>query len=132
MISGTHLEGKTMGNRENIATSRPHGDAIEPVYPVDLVHLSRQTLGDRELEREVLGLFVNQSTLYLKRLQQAKSIKERKSVAHTIMGSARGLGAWQVADEAAKFEAHCTNSTDCKGLANAVDDANAYIREIMC
>ena len=104
--------------------------------PVDLVHLSRQTLGDRELEKEVLNLFVNQSTLYLRRLQEANSIKERKSVAHTIQGSARGLGAWQVAEEAAKFEACCTRKTarkaDCQGLANAVDNANAYIRELMC
>ncbi len=104
--------------------------------PVDLVHLSRQTLGDRELEKEVLSLFVNQSTLYLRRLQEAKSAKERKSVAHTIMGSARGLGAWQVAEEAAKIEACCSQKSvkkaDCDGLAHAVDNANAYIRELMC
>lgn len=104
-----------------------NGDAC----PVDLVHLSRQTLGDRELEKEVLSLFVNQSTIYLQRLQTAKSIKERKSVAHTILGSARGLGAWQVAEEAAKFEAHCTQKSNCDSLASAVDDANAYIRELM-
>ena len=121
-----------MGSHESHATSGQTGDLTEPVYPVDLVHLSRQTLGDRELEREVLGLFVNQSTLYLKRLLAAKSAKERKNVAHTILGSARGLGAWRVADEAAKFEEHCNNVTDCQGLASAVDDANAYIRKIMC
>jgi len=111
-------------------------DAAHGICPVDLVHLSRQTLGDRELEKEVLSLFVNQSTLYLRRLQKAKSVKERISVAHTIMGSARGLGAWQVAEEAEKFEACCaqnsTHKADCAGLAHAVDNANAYIRELMC
>lgn len=101
-------------------------------YPVDLVHLSKQTLGDKDLEIEVLGLFVNQSTLFLQRLQSAASVKERKRVAHTILGSARGLGAWQVAEEAAKFEATCTKKSDCKRLTAAVDNANAYIRELMC
>ncbi len=118
----------TQGNR---AVFEGADTASKVAYPVDLVHLSRQTLGDRELEKEVLGLFVNQSTLYLKRLQTAKSVKERKSVAHTILGSAKGLGAWQVAEEAARFEEQCSKKTDCKRLANAVDDANAYIREIM-
>lgn len=100
-------------------------------YPVDLVHLSRQTLGDRDLEIEVLGLFVNQSVLYLKRLQSAKSVSERKQVAHTILGSARGLGAWQVAKEAALFEASCTIKSDCDRLSDAVASANAYIRKLM-
>ncbi len=113
---------------EKNATSGFEPDA----YPVDLVHLARQTLGDRELEREVLGLFVNQSTLYLRRLEKAKSVKERKNAAHTILGSARGLGAWQVAREAEKFEASCTRSSDFRGLSCAVNDANAYIRHIMC
>lgn len=121
-----------MGSRGNDAILSNRNNGTTLVYPVDLVHLSRQTLGDRELEKEVLGLFVNQSTLYLKRLQASKSIKERKSVAHTILGSARGLGAWQVAEEAAKFEKHCDIASNCENLANAVDDANAYIREIMC
>ncbi len=120
-----------MSSQGNQAVSAHANILANPVYPVDLVHLSRQTLGDRELEREVLGLFVNQSTLYLKRLMAAKSAKERKNVAHTILGSARGLGAWRVAEEAAKIEEHYSKVTDCKGLANAVDDANAYIREIM-
>ena len=120
-----------MGTQGNSAASGGVNAAPKAEYPVDLVHLSRQTLGDRELEKEVLGLFVNQSTLYLKRLQTAKSVKERKSVAHTILGSAKGLGAWQVAEEAARFEEQCSKKTDCKRLANAVDDANAYIREIM-
>ena len=36
--------------------------------PVDLVHLSRYTLGERALEREVLELFCSQSSIYIERL----------------------------------------------------------------
>ncbi len=39
--------------------------------PVDLVHLSRYTLGDRALEGEVLELFCTQSPIYLERLRAA-------------------------------------------------------------
>ena len=46
--------------------------------PVDLVHLSRYTLGERELEREVLELFCSQSLIYIERLQTARSDKDWK------------------------------------------------------
>ena len=39
--------------------------------PVDLVHLSRYTLGERDLEREVLQLFCSQSLIYIERLHAA-------------------------------------------------------------
>ena len=38
--------------------------------PVDLVHLSRYTLGARDLEREVLELFCTQSFVCLEQLRQ--------------------------------------------------------------
>ena len=43
------------------------------VRPVDLVYLSRFTLGERALEREVLELFCTKSFVYLERLNQAQS-----------------------------------------------------------
>ena len=72
---------------------------------IDLVHLARQTLGDVELEREVLSLFVVQSQVYLLRLQAAESLDDWKRAAHTIKGSARGIGAWPLAEAAEAAEA---------------------------
>ncbi|MGH6866065.1 MAG: Hpt domain-containing protein, partial [Methyloceanibacter sp.] len=60
--------------------------------PVDLVHLSRYTLGERDLEREVLELFCSQSLVYLERLREAQSDKEWIEAAHTLKGSARAIG----------------------------------------
>ena len=50
-------------NNETMAFSMPGGEASDPVRvrPIDLQHLSRQTMGDRDLEREVLGLFAEQA-----------------------------------------------------------------------
>jgi HPt (histidine-containing phosphotransfer) domain-containing protein len=70
--------------------------------PVDLVHLARQTLGDRALEREVLGLFQVQARAIFAQLQSVTQPKARLDLAHTLKGSARAVGAWKVA-EAAEF-----------------------------
>jgi HPt (histidine-containing phosphotransfer) domain-containing protein len=73
--------------------------------PVDLVHLSRYTLGERELEREVLKLFCSQSLIYVERLREARSDKDWKDAAHSLKGSASAIGAWRAAAAAARAEA---------------------------
>ena len=99
--------------------------------PVDLVHLARQSLGDRSLELEILGLFASQSELYMSRLANAKTAEERKMAAHTILGSARGIGAWDVAKEAQAIELDGKVKSDLAGLRRAVDAANNYIQSIL-
>lgn len=73
--------------------------------PVDRKHLARHTFGDRELEHEVLELFLGQSQLYLERLRQAADGESWRMAAHTLKGSARGIGAWGVAERAEDAEA---------------------------
>ena len=76
-----------------------------PSRPVDLVHLSRYTLGERDLEREVLELFCTQSTIYIERLRAARSDKDWKDAAHSLKGSASANGAWRAAAAAERAEA---------------------------
>ena len=47
---------------EKVAFSMPGGESSDTrrSRPIDLAHLSHQTMGDRDLEREVLGLFAEQ------------------------------------------------------------------------
>jgi HPt (histidine-containing phosphotransfer) domain-containing protein len=73
--------------------------------PVDLAHLSRYTLGERALEREVLELFCTQSVLYLEQLRAAMSDKAWKDAAHSLKGTARAVGAWRAAQAAERAEA---------------------------
>jgi HPt (histidine-containing phosphotransfer) domain-containing protein len=69
----------------------------QPIEPaLDFDHLSRMTLGDRNLEREVLQLFVQQTGMLVERLRGA-SAAVAASCAHTLEGSARGIGAWRLA-----------------------------------
>jgi HPt (histidine-containing phosphotransfer) domain-containing protein len=71
--------------------------------PIDLVHLARMTLGDRGLEREVLQLFDRQAGMLIVRMQEAARAGIC-AAAHTLKGSARGIGAWRVARAAEAVE----------------------------
>ncbi len=71
---------------------------------IDLAHLFRMTLGDHALEREVLALFCRQIDMLLERMSKAGP-SDLAALAHTLTGSARGVGAWPVARAAEAVEA---------------------------
>ena len=96
--------------------------------PLDLVHLSRRTLGDRALEREVLSLFVRQCDVYLERLHCARDGEARRCAAHALAGSAQAVGAFAVAEEAFAVEGGCP---DCAKLDDAVGTASAYVHTLL-
>jgi HPt (histidine-containing phosphotransfer) domain-containing protein len=103
----------------------PEGPAL------DLAHLERMTLGERELEREVLNLFVQQSADLLARLE--KLPREGASLAHTLKGSARGIGAFAVADAADDLERRLRQglsvTAEVAVLAEAIGSAQLAIAE---
>ena len=98
---------------------------------IDLDHLERMTLGERELEREVLRLFAQQSTDLLARLE--KLPREGASLAHTLKGSARGIGAFAVAEAADNLEQRLRQglpvTAEVTALQQAVDAALAAVAE---
>jgi HPt (histidine-containing phosphotransfer) domain-containing protein len=102
--------------------------------PIDLVHLARTTLGDRGLEREVLQLFDRQSTLLIARMRAAGPAGVA-TLAHTLKGSARGIGAWRVARAAEALEL-AGASGDALGealdrLTAASDEACGVIADLL-
>lgn len=104
--------------------------------PIDLMHLSRMTLDDRALEREVLALFDRQMLLMMERIGAAAP-HVAAAAAHTLKGSATGIGAWQVASAAAAVEnaARDGDNSDwhrhIAGLSQAVQDARCGISELL-
>lgn len=79
---------------------------IPHARPIDLVHLSRQSLGDRNLELELLQLFDRQSALILQRLDDGQASGERRwlrDLCHTLDGSARAIGAVHVSAAAGEY-----------------------------
>jgi HPt (histidine-containing phosphotransfer) domain-containing protein len=70
---------------------------------LDEEHLQDMTLGDRRLEREVLQIFVRQVAIVLGRITSVEPAPAA-AAAHTMLGSARGIGAWRVARAAERLE----------------------------
>ena len=69
---------------------------------LDRDHLGRATLGQRDLEREVLTLFLTQVARVMNMLEGLGA--DSATLAHTLKGAALGIGAFGVADAARRFE----------------------------
>jgi HPt (histidine-containing phosphotransfer) domain-containing protein len=101
-------------------------------FPVDLNHLYRQTMGDRYLQREVLKLFLRYSTEQIDRLRRAESVAERREAAHSLVGSARGIGAFSIATIAGEIEAARGPVVGrMKALEAAAAAARTFIRDFL-
>ncbi len=108
-----------------------------PAEPaIDVAHLGRMTFGEKGLESEVLRLFDRQASMLLARMQDAPQAAVA-AFAHTLNGSARGIGAWQVAKaaEAVELATGGRNQPDFRGalenLVAAVAAARAAIADLL-
>jgi HPt (histidine-containing phosphotransfer) domain-containing protein len=70
--------------------------------PIDLEHLGRMTLGDAKLERQVLALFLAQTSRLVDAFAGATG--DAGALAHTLKGSALAIGAFRLADAAGGLE----------------------------
>lgn len=115
----------------SMAFARPGGETCPPsqARPIDLGHLARQTMGDRAMEQDVLAMFVQQALLVLERLAGAKP-EERARLAHSLKGSARGIGAFAVADCAEAIERDPNAPRLTKALAEKIKEARDFIAAI--
>ena len=114
-----------------VAFSRPGGEGARRAAPrpLDLDHLSRQTMGDRALEQEVLAMFARQIGTVRETIAAADD-RERARLAHALKGSARGVGAFALADCAMLIEEEPANRALVSRLARLIDDARDFIAAI--
>lgn len=100
-----------------------------PVLPaaIDRAHLARMTLGDRTLEREILQLFDHQTETLLARMCDSEPAL-LQTLAHTLKGSAAGVGAGAVAKAAAVLE-HVTRAGERDVALARLAAAIAAVRE---
>lgn len=106
--------------------------------PLDFDHLSRMTLGDTELEQEVLAMFAEQAVRLvaaMAALPAEAGTAEAGTLAHKLKGSARGIGAFAVADAAASLEIAIQTGQGrphaFAALKEAVTEARAAIEAIL-
>jgi len=100
---------------------------------IDREHLARMTFGDLSLERELLELFDRQATVLLERMRTADG-GGVAALAHTLKGSALGIGALGVAQTAAAVEqAHepVAMRAALERLAVAIEAARTHIGTLL-
>lgn len=85
---------------------------------IDFDHLNRYVGGDRDLTREVFGLFRNQVEMWGKGLKADADDEVWESVTHTLKGSARAIGAMALSQA-------CENAESITG-----DDRRPGAREV--
>lgn len=72
---------------------------------IDFDHLNQYVDGDPELTREIFGLFRNQVEMWGKGLTPDADDEIWASVTHSLKGSARAVGAMELAQACEKAEA---------------------------
>lgn len=91
------------------------------------------TLGDAELEREVLAMFAEQAVRLVVAMTALPA--EAGALAHKLKGSARGIGAFAVADAAGSLETAIRTGHDrphaLAALKEAVTEARAAIEAML-
>jgi HPt (histidine-containing phosphotransfer) domain-containing protein len=110
------------------------GAALKGIV-LDRAHLERMTLGNRSLEREVLQLFDRQAELLIGRMR-CSAPTAVATLAHTLKGSAMGIGAGRVARAAEDTELSASRAPDeCRHaidqLALAIDEVRGEIGAIL-
>src|SRR3954463_11092611 len=72
---------------------------------VDFSHLESFAAGDAALIEEVLSMFREQAALWVRLLDPAGPHQGWRDAAHTLKGSALGIGAFQLAEACSTAEA---------------------------
>lgn len=99
---------------------------------LDLVHLARQSLGDKDREIEILALFDQQSGQALARLEalSGRDGAVAADLARMLAASARIAGAFAVASAAAVYEAVVLSSGEGDAGAEALNHLKAEINQV--
>ena len=94
---------------------------------VDYAHLKVQAADDVDVMREVLQLFLVHTEQVLGELANAKDDRTWKQLTHTLKGSARGVGAFALADAAVEAERAVLDQGKVAALKDAFSEARAFI-----
>lgn len=116
----------------NIAFESPdssRGPTPSRERAIDLVHLGKQTMGDKALEVEVLQMFARQARSCLQEIGSgdAKRIHE---ASHKLKGAASAIGAFRVADAAGALERDSGDAAHMAAVTTCVIDAENFILKL--
>ncbi|TCL73513.1 Hpt domain-containing protein [Rhizobium sp. BK251] len=117
----------------NVAFDAPdnaRGPCPSNARPIDLVHLAKQTMGDKALEMEVLQIFARQARACLQEIASGDAEK-MKAAAHLLKGAARAVGAFKAADAASALEeATKADAAAIAAVGAAVIEAENFVLKL--
>ncbi len=123
-----------MDSVDEMSDFSDHGESL------DLVHLAAQTDGDLALQRDLLDLFIVQSAELIAHMSALADADPAAAsdLAHTLDGSARAIGAFELAGAAAELEAALAAGDGAAAalepvaaaLGRALNAIEAYLRDL--
>ncbi|MFJ6323599.1 MULTISPECIES: Hpt domain-containing protein [unclassified Rhizobium] len=116
----------------NIAFESPdnsRGPTPTQAKAIDLVHLGKQTMGDKALEVEVLQMFARQARSCLQEIGSGDA-KRVQAASHKLTGAASAVGAFRVADAAAALERNGNDAAQMAAVTTSVIEAENFILKL--
>ena len=101
-------------------------------HAIDLEHLAKYTGGEKDLNGEILRLFDSQISSMVTELNSLIATEDSKrwrEIAHTIKGAARGVGAFEMGEAAAKAEpVNPANSAEARAAMQKLEQEAQTVR----
>lgn len=98
--------------------------------PIDLVHLATQTMGNKDLETEILHLFSRQANQSMIEISNCDG-EDRSAAAHRLASAALGVGAFEIAECAKRIESDPDSAPDAALLITSIVSAQNFIQGIL-
>lgn len=111
------------------APDNSKGPCPSKVRPIDLVHLAKQTMGDKALEIEVLQMFARQARSCLIEIGSGEA-KRVVAAAHRLKGAASAVGAFRVSESADTLEGNAGDAACMAAVGAAVVEAENFILKL--
>lgn len=111
------------------APDNSKGPCPSKVRPIDLVHLAKQTMGDKALEIEVLQMFARQARSCLSEIGSGETNRV-VAAAHRLKGAASAVGAFRVSELADTLEANMGDAACMAAVGVAVVEAENFILKL--
>lgn len=118
----------------SVEVSRPAQEASKrPVArPIDMMHLTKQALGDVGLEGEILRNFDEVLAAHFDRLERSGSVPDLLHNLHIIRGASVGVGAWSLAEHAHVMETElnegeAVNPERVEDIHFAVEEVRTFV-----
>ncbi len=113
-----------------IEVSRPAKETVKrPVArPIDMMHLTKQALGDAGLEGEILRNFDEIIAAHFDHLEASGTVPELLHHLHIIRGASVGVGAWSLAEHAHVMETELNDGEPVN--PERVEDIHFAVEEV--